>query len=64
MQFGEVTGLPCGEFEDGYNIDYELPLTEENYAYWEKLIGTDREVLIEDLVRMVLGDVVMPGCAS
>ncbi|KAF2620149.1 hypothetical protein F2Q68_00039732 [Brassica cretica] len=35
--------------------------TEENYAYWEKLIGTNRDVLIEDLVRMVQGDEGMPG---
>ncbi|CAN7055523.1 unnamed protein product, partial [Brassica oleracea var. botrytis] len=33
VEFGEVTGLPCGEFEEGYSIDYELQPTEENYAY-------------------------------
>ncbi|CAN6892912.1 unnamed protein product, partial [Brassica oleracea] len=30
VEFGEVTGLPCGEFEEGYSIDYELQPTEEN----------------------------------
>lgn len=61
VEFGEVTGLPCGEFEEGYSIDYELPQTEENYAYWEKLIGPDRDVLVEDLVRMVSDEAKMPG---
>ena len=23
VEFGEVTGLPCGEFEDGYSFDYQ-----------------------------------------
>ncbi|CAN6898579.1 unnamed protein product [Brassica oleracea] len=23
--FGEVTGFLCGEFEEGYNIDYQIP---------------------------------------
>ena len=25
VEFGEVTGLPCGEFEEGYSIDYQVP---------------------------------------
>ncbi|CAN7100560.1 unnamed protein product [Brassica rapa subsp. narinosa] len=24
--FGEVMGLPCGEFEDGYSIDFTYPI--------------------------------------
>ncbi|CAG7874433.1 unnamed protein product, partial [Brassica rapa] len=32
VEFGEVTGLPCGEFEEGYSIDYQLPEKEENFA--------------------------------
>ncbi|KAF8092683.1 hypothetical protein N665_0405s0009 [Sinapis alba] len=31
-EFGEVTGLPCGEFEEGYTIDYQLAPKEENYS--------------------------------
>lgn len=34
VDFSEVTELPCGEFEDGYNFDYQLPPNEENYEYW------------------------------
>uniref|UniRef100_A0A0D3BUW8 Ubiquitin-like protease family profile domain-containing protein n=1 Tax=Brassica oleracea var. oleracea TaxID=109376 RepID=A0A0D3BUW8_BRAOL len=34
---------------------------EENYAYWEKLIGPDRDATIGDLVAMVLGDTGMSG---
>ncbi|RID52991.1 hypothetical protein BRARA_G00420 [Brassica rapa] len=59
VEFGEVTGLPCGEFEEGYSIDYELLATEENYMYWERLIGPDRDVTIEELAAMVVGDTVM-----
>ncbi|KAJ4904567.1 Uncharacterized protein Rs2_18518 [Raphanus sativus] len=50
IEFGEVTGLPCGEFEDGYTIEYQLPETDENYMYWEELIGNNRDVLVEDLL--------------
>ncbi|KAG2247079.1 hypothetical protein Bca52824_086707 [Brassica carinata] len=60
VEFGEVTGLPCSEFEEGYSIDYEMQPTEDNYAYWERLIGPDQDVTIEELVTMVLGDTVMP----
>ncbi|KAJ4891589.1 hypothetical protein Rs2_31337 [Raphanus sativus] len=49
VEFGEVTGLSCGEFEEGYTIEYELPETDENYRYWDELIGTDRNVKIETL---------------
>ena len=39
VDFGEVTGLPCGEFEDGYSIDFHLSHKDENYEYWDRLIG-------------------------
>ncbi|WZY93093.1 hypothetical protein YC2023_065422 [Brassica napus] len=29
----EVMGLPCGEFEDGYSIDFHLSHKDENYEY-------------------------------
>lgn len=59
--FEEVTGLPCGEFEDGYTIDYQLAPKEENYEYWEKVIGTDRDVTVEDLLQRVEFENEMPG---
>ncbi|KAF8106782.1 hypothetical protein N665_0133s0020 [Sinapis alba] len=61
VEFGEVTGLPCGEFEDGYSIDYQLPQKYENYDYWERLIGSNRDVTIKDLVAMVYTEKEMPG---
>ncbi|KAJ4885581.1 Uncharacterized protein Rs2_35674 [Raphanus sativus] len=36
VEFGEVTGFPCGEFEDGYTIEYQLPETDENYRDRER----------------------------
>lgn len=56
-----MTGLPCGEFEEGYSIDFQTPAKEENYNYWERMIGDNREVNIEDLVSMVRNDRAMPG---
>lgn len=56
VDFGEVTGLPCGEFEDGYSIEYQLPQKEENYEYWDRLIGNNRDATIEDLIALVEGD--------
>ncbi|KAF8100788.1 hypothetical protein N665_0217s0015 [Sinapis alba] len=61
VEFREVTGLPCGEFEEGYSIDYQLPPKGENYDYWERLIGCNRDVTIEDLVAMVETEKEMPG---
>ncbi|KAF8083181.1 hypothetical protein N665_0789s0001 [Sinapis alba] len=61
VEFGEVTGLPCGEFEEGYSIDYQLPPKGKNYDYWERLIGCNRDVTIEDLVAMVETEKEMPG---
>ncbi|CAN7054043.1 unnamed protein product [Brassica oleracea var. botrytis] len=53
VEFGEVTGLPCGEFEEGYRIDYQVPEKEENYEYWGRLIGDNRDATIEDLMAML-----------
>ncbi|KAF8111921.1 hypothetical protein N665_0071s0060 [Sinapis alba] len=48
-------------FEEGYSIDYQLPPKEGNYDYWERLIGSNRDVTIEDLVAMVETEKEMPG---
>ncbi|KAF8113512.1 LOW QUALITY PROTEIN: hypothetical protein N665_0049s0028 [Sinapis alba] len=60
VEFGKVTGLPCGEFEDGSSIDYQLPQKEENYEYWDRLIGSNQDVTIEDLVGMIDTEKEMP----
>ncbi|KAF2592072.1 hypothetical protein F2Q70_00044708 [Brassica cretica] len=44
--FGEVMGLSCGEFEDGYSIDFHLSHKDENYEYWDRLIGSDMYVAV------------------
>ncbi|KAF8109298.1 hypothetical protein N665_0098s0026 [Sinapis alba] len=61
VEFGEVTGLPCGEFEDGYNIDYQIPVKEENYDYWDRLIGSNMDATVEDLVLLIKSDREMSG---
>ncbi|CAN7018627.1 unnamed protein product [Brassica rapa subsp. trilocularis] len=61
VEFGEVTGLPCGEFEDGYRFDYQLQATDENYEFWGRLIGRNRNATVEDLMAMVESDPQMSG---
>lgn len=58
---GEVTGLPCGEFEEGYRIDSRVAPKEEDYDYWERLIGSNRQATIKELVAMVTSDEPLPG---
>ena len=53
--------MPCGEFEEGYRIDYQVPEKEENYEYWGRWIGDNRDATIEDLMAMVEGDKKMAG---
>ncbi|CAN6924258.1 unnamed protein product [Brassica oleracea] len=44
VEFGEVTGLPCGEFEEGYSIDYQVPR-------WEDPIGVFCKKLRQQTVK-------------
>ncbi|CAN7126851.1 unnamed protein product [Brassica rapa subsp. narinosa] len=44
--FGEVMGLSCGEFEDGYSIDFYISLKDKNYEYYDRLIGSDMYVAV------------------
>lgn len=61
MEFGEFTGLPCGEFEEGYRFDLQVPAKEEDYDYWERLTGSNRQAIIKELVAMVTSEKEMPG---
>ncbi|CAN7015104.1 unnamed protein product [Brassica oleracea var. botrytis] len=56
VEFGRVTGLPCGEFEEGYVVDMKLKYKEEDYAYWDKLFDGMRDITIPDVVQMVTED--------
>ncbi|CAN6937057.1 unnamed protein product, partial [Brassica oleracea var. botrytis] len=53
--FGEVMGLPCGEFEDGYSIDFHLSHKDENYEYWDRLIGSDMYVAVVESETEMFG---------
>ncbi|KAH0885021.1 hypothetical protein HID58_061117 [Brassica napus] len=54
VEFGRVTGLPCGEFEEGYVVDMKLKYKEEDYAYWDKLFDGRRDITIPDVVQMLV----------
>ncbi|KAF3553952.1 hypothetical protein F2Q69_00012174 [Brassica cretica] len=44
-----------------YSIDYQLPNKEENYEFWDRLIGDSRDATIEYIVVLVESDDEMPG---
>lgn len=48
-------GLPCGEFEDGYSIDFHLSHKDENYEYWDGLIGSDMYVAVVESETEMFG---------
>nr|VDD10139.1 unnamed protein product [Brassica oleracea] len=56
VEFGRVTGLPCGEFEEGYVVEMKPKYKEEDYAYWDKLFDSRRDIMIPDVVQMVTED--------
>lgn len=59
VEFGAVTGLPCGEFAEGYVPDYEPTYKEEDYGYWDKLFDCRRDITIPEVVRMVTEDLTL-----
>ncbi|KAF3539719.1 hypothetical protein F2Q69_00024589 [Brassica cretica] len=56
VEFGRVTGLSCGEFEEGYVVDMKPKYKEKDYAYWDKLYDGRRDITIPDVVKMVTED--------
>nr|VDD42861.1 unnamed protein product [Brassica oleracea] len=55
-EFGHVTGLPCGEFEQGYEVDDKTKPNKTDYVFWDKLFGGRRNLNLEDLAAMVVGE--------
>ncbi|KAL0713036.1 hypothetical protein Bca4012_020014 [Brassica carinata] len=51
-----LTGLPCGEFDDGYAVDYQPTYKDEDFAYWDKLFEGKRDITILEVVKMVVED--------
>ncbi|KAG2307293.1 hypothetical protein Bca52824_027041 [Brassica carinata] len=56
VEFASVTGLPCGEFDDGYAVDYQPTYKDEDFAYWDKLFEGKRDITIPEVVKMVVED--------
>ncbi|RID62775.1 hypothetical protein BRARA_E01823 [Brassica rapa] len=58
-EFGHVTGLPCGEFEPGYEVDDKAKPKKADYVFWDKLFGGRRNLTVDDLAAMVAGESTM-----
>ncbi|KAF8049188.1 hypothetical protein N665_2278s0001 [Sinapis alba] len=52
-EFGYVTGLPCGEFEEGYVVEDNRPSRKEDYVFWDRLFGGRRDVTVAVVVFSV-----------
>ncbi|CAL9234053.1 unnamed protein product [Arabidopsis halleri] len=48
-EFGEVTGLPCGEFPDSYDPHSEPEPEEGVLSYWDELIGEEKLTTLDDI---------------
>ncbi|XP_013632447.1 PREDICTED: uncharacterized protein LOC106337888 [Brassica oleracea var. oleracea] len=60
-KFGHVTGLPCGEFEEGYVVDDKARPPKADYVFWDRLLGASRrDITIAEVATMVAGDKEMP----
>ncbi|CAN6824110.1 unnamed protein product [Brassica oleracea] len=60
-EFGHVTGLPCGEFEERYVVDDKARPTNGDYVFWDRLLGAGRrDITIAEVAAMVAGDKEMP----
>ncbi|CAF2077279.1 unnamed protein product [Brassica napus] len=60
-EFGHVTGLPCGEFEEGYVVDDKARPPKADYVFWDRLLGAGRhDITIAEVAAMVAGDKEMP----
>lgn len=52
VEFGSVTGLPCGEFPEEYDPYFQpVPVPGEKY-YWDELIGEDRKATLADVCKI------------
>ncbi|KAG2248131.1 hypothetical protein Bca52824_087759 [Brassica carinata] len=60
-EFGHVTGLPCGEFEEGYVVDDKARPTKGDYVFSDRLFGGGRrDITIAEVAAMVACDKEMP----
>ncbi|CDY07501.1 BnaC06g15630D [Brassica napus] len=60
-EFGHVTGLPCGEFEEGYVVDDKARQPKGDYVFWDRLLGAGRrDITIAEVAAMIAGDKEMP----
>lgn len=61
QEFGTITGLPCGDFPDGYVPDYEEPREPQRDPIWLKLIGKSKMTTIADIGKRLQRERNMPG---
>ncbi|KAG7656540.1 hypothetical protein ISN44_As01g036170 [Arabidopsis suecica] len=49
VEFGSVTGLPCGEFPEEYEPDFFPRRENGTNDYWDVLIGEDKNATLADI---------------
>ncbi|KAG7579271.1 hypothetical protein ISN45_Aa03g034320 [Arabidopsis thaliana x Arabidopsis arenosa] len=54
IEFGALTGLPCGEFLEDYDPESEPTYVEGQDCYWNELIGKDKDATLGDVSEMLL----------
>lgn len=61
VEFGSVTGLPCGEFPEDYDPYLQpVPVVGEK-CYWDELIGEDRNATLADVANTFQNSAGMDG---
>ncbi|XP_024014535.1 uncharacterized protein LOC112088485 [Eutrema salsugineum] len=60
-EFGLISGLPCGEFPEDHDPDYEMRNDPKKPdPYWRELLGDDLKISCADIAAMIKGDPNMP----
>lgn len=49
VEFGSVTGLPCGEFPEEYDPYFQPTPVNGEKCFWDELIGEDRKATLADV---------------
>lgn len=61
VEFGRISGLPCGEFPDNYDPESHTVINAQDVPYWKELIGDDLQTTLADVFEMLKSSNDMPS---